>query len=265
MPVAKVHRISAASPDDVSGIEDPRSRPAASIPRACSPCSARPRSNGLGQRLRARLRGIRAEARCSRRHLGRELRRENSACVMSGGTEGGHVAPLDGVRAGRPKARGPRSPALALRPRPHRRRCRPEHLGRLPQADMVAEALRAAMRDAKIDDSAAVHFVQVKCPLLTGARCRSRSARRGRRHTKDTLKSMNLSRAASALGAARSRSARSISSKLSDAQIGSDWTIWSGRGELLGRRRAAGARGRRHGHVLPAWSGPLAHRPCCDG
>jgi cyanuric acid amidohydrolase len=56
------------------------------------------------------------------------------------------------------------------------------------------------MRDAGIVDLADVHFVQIKCPLLTA---RSRRRSRGARlddATRDTLKSMGLSRAASALG-----------------------------------------------------------------
>src|SRR5260370_40721268 len=83
---------------------------------------------------------------------------------MSGGTEGA-MAPhwLVFERAG---GDGTAGPSLAIGrattpPLPF------EHLGRLPQVDQVAAAVRAAMRDAGIDDAADVHFVQGKCPLLT--------------------------------------------------------------------------------------------------
>ena len=47
-----------------------------------------------------------------------------------------------------------------------------------------------------------MHFVQVKCPLLTVARVAEADSRGAGVATRDTLKSMGLSRAASALGVA---------------------------------------------------------------
>ena len=43
----------------------------------------------------------------------------------------------------------------------------PEEIGRLPMVEKVADAVRAAMRSAGIDDPADVHYVQTKTPLLT--------------------------------------------------------------------------------------------------
>jgi cyanuric acid amidohydrolase len=43
----------------------------------------------------------------------------------------------------------------------------PEDIGRPAMVEKVAEAVRAAMRDAGIDDLADVHYVQTKTPLLT--------------------------------------------------------------------------------------------------
>jgi barbiturase len=43
----------------------------------------------------------------------------------------------------------------------------PEDIGRPAMVEKVAEAVRAAMRDAGIDDPADVHYVQTKTPLLT--------------------------------------------------------------------------------------------------
>jgi cyanuric acid amidohydrolase len=185
------------------------------------------------------------------RHLGPELAAK-ICLVMSGGTEGG-MSPHWTVFE-RAEGEGSGKPALALG-RAHTEPLRPEYLGRLPQADMVAEAVRAAMRDAAIDDPAAVHFVQVKCPLLTVARVADAEARGATVATKDTLKSMNLSRAASALGVALALG-EIDRGKLSDAQIGNDWNIWSGRAscsagvELLGHEVVVMG-------MSSAWSGPL--------
>jgi cyanuric acid amidohydrolase len=43
----------------------------------------------------------------------------------------------------------------------------PEDIGRPAMVEKVAEAVRAAMRDAGIDDPKDVHYVQTKTPLLT--------------------------------------------------------------------------------------------------
>ena len=121
---------------------------------------------------------------------------------------------------------------------------------------MVADAVRAAMRDAAIDDPAAVHFVQVKCPLLTVARVAEAEARGVAVATKDTLKSMNLSRAASALGVALALG-EIDPRKLCDDQIGNDWSLWSGRAscsagvELLGHEVVVMG-------MSAAWSGLLS-------
>ena len=58
------------------------------------------------------------------------------------------------------------------------------------------------MADAQIADAADVHFVQIKCPLLTAQRIAEAEARGQTVATRDTLKSMGLSRAASSLGVA---------------------------------------------------------------
>src|SRR3546814_4481936 len=50
-------------------------------------------------------------------------------------------------------------------------------LGCRAQAELVADGVRAAMRDAAIDDPADVHFVQIKCPLLTAQRIDAADAR----------------------------------------------------------------------------------------
>ena len=61
-----------------------------------------------------------------------------------------------------------------------------EEIGRAPQIAATASAVTAAMADAGIVSPADVHFVQIKCPLLTKERieeaARRGAARRDRRH-----------------------------------------------------------------------------------
>ncbi|GJD52551.1 Cyanuric acid amidohydrolase [Methylobacterium crusticola] len=120
------------------------------------------------------------------------------AMVMSGGTEGGlspHWLVLSAVEE--PHGTGPalaigqaRTPVLA-----------PEDLGRRAQVESVAAGVRAAMAQAGLRPGE-VAYVQVKCPLLTSARIAEALARGREPATRDTLRSMGLSRGASALGAA---------------------------------------------------------------
>lgn len=78
----------------------------------------------------------------------------------------------------------------------------PHELGRAAQVDATAEAVREAMREAGIDTAADVHFVQVKCPLLTSSAVQ-RSVDTGLEPvTRDTYESMGYSRGASSLGIA---------------------------------------------------------------
>jgi cyanuric acid amidohydrolase len=126
------------------------------------------------------------------------------AFVMSGGTEGvlsPHITvftrtpPAEGhaVRAGRKRL----SIGIA-----HTRDFLPEELGRQPQIGETAAAVGKAMADAGIEDAADVHFVQVKCPLLTSERVDAAKARHAGTVTKNAYGSMGYSRGASALGVA---------------------------------------------------------------
>ena len=46
----------------------------------------------------------------------------------------------------------------------------PEELGTIVQVELVADAVRNAMAAAEITSTDDVHYVQVKCPLLTSER-----------------------------------------------------------------------------------------------
>jgi cyanuric acid amidohydrolase len=78
----------------------------------------------------------------------------------------------------------------------------PEEIGRMAQVDETATAVRAAMIDARIDSSADVHFVQIKCPLLTSDRIEAAHGRGRKTATTSAYGSMGYSRGASALGVA---------------------------------------------------------------
>ncbi len=72
----------------------------------------------------------------------------------------------------------------------------------MSQVAVTAAAVRTAMDRAKITQADDVHWVQVKCPLLTGERIDEAERRGARPATTDTYASMGLSRGAAALGVA---------------------------------------------------------------
>lgn len=78
----------------------------------------------------------------------------------------------------------------------------PEEVGKTTQVFLVAEAVREAMKDAMIESVEDVHYVQVKCPLLTSQRINEAVARGKTVVVNDTVKSMGYSNGASGLGIA---------------------------------------------------------------
>ncbi len=222
MPTAKVHRISAAAPDDVSGIE--AAIKAGRIdPAGVIAVLAKTEGNGLVNDFSRGL-GTTHLTLLFRRYLPVEAA-DRICLVMSGGTEGG-MAP-HWVVLERSEAGGGPSPALAIG-RAHTPPLPFEQLGRLFEVEQVAKGVLAAMQDAGIADVADVHFVQIKCPLLTAHRIGEADARGVKVATRDTLKSMGLSRAASALGAAVALG-EIDRAKISDSDIGTNFDLWSGR------------------------------------
>jgi cyanuric acid amidohydrolase len=123
------------------------------------------------------------------------------AMIMSGGTEGG-LSPhflVFAIRAGGVPRPGRKALAIGTA---HTEALPPEDIGRAPQAIAVAAAVRAAMQRAAIEQPADVHWVQVKCPLLTSERVADAAMRGAPAATTDTYASMGLSRGAAALGVA---------------------------------------------------------------
>ncbi|WP_099558968.1 ring-opening amidohydrolase [Hartmannibacter diazotrophicus] len=162
-------------------------------------------------------------------HVGAE-RLDEISMVMSGGTEGA-LSPHMLVLERRENGSGP-SPALAIGST-RTADLAFEHLGRREQVLMVADGVRAAMADAGFTDPADVHFVQIKCPLLTAERIAEAEARGASVATRDTLKSMGLSRGASALGVALALGEIDETSIGNDV-IGRDMSVFSSRASTSG-------------------------------
>ena len=248
MPAAKVHRISASAPNDASGI-------AAAIgegridPKGIVAILGKTEGNG---NVNDFTRGFATQSLMLmlEKHLGARAR--EVCLVMSGGTEGAMAPHWTVFERGEGSGRGP---ALAIG-RAHTPALKPEQLGRVAQVDQVADGVRAAMADAQIADPAGVHFVQIKCPLLTAQRIGEAMSRGETVATHDTLKSMGLSRGASALGVAVALG-EIAPGAIADAIIGTDASLWSGRASA-----SAGIELMNHEIVVlgmsQAWSGPLA-------
>jgi cyanuric acid amidohydrolase len=187
---------------------------------------------------------------CSPREAG-----DRVSLIMSGGTEGG-LSPhflVFSVVASATLTDGSSRLAIGTA---HTRDILPEEIGRLAQVEATAAAVREAMRDAALSDVNAVHFVQIKCPLLTSARI-AEAAGRGRTVvTEDAYASMGLSRGASALGVALALGEIEADA-LSDGAVGNDLALWSSRASA-----SAGIELMRSEIVImgnsPAWGGDLA-------
>ena len=148
------------------------------------------------------------------------------AFVMSGGTEGvlsPHFTVFTRRAGGTPQA-GVKRLAVGIG---FTRDFLPEEMGRMAQVHATASAVADAMRDAGIGDIADVHFVQIKCPLLTAAKIAAARARGTEPATHDTYESMGASRGASALGAALALG-EVAAGALNDAAICRDWSLHSG-------------------------------------
>jgi cyanuric acid amidohydrolase len=126
------------------------------------------------------------------------------AFVMSGGTEGvlsPHITVFtrQDVVDGQPNGISGKHLSIGMA---HTRDFLPEELGRSAHIQETAKAVAAAMADAGIPDPQDVHFVQIKCPLLTSDRIEAAAARGCKTVTNSAYGSMAYSRGASALGVA---------------------------------------------------------------
>ena len=218
---AYVHRIATRGPDDVDGLEAMIA--AGRIdPNAIVAIFGKTEGNGCVNDF-TRGFATRALKDALRRHAPAEA--ADAVCiVMSGGTEGAlspHILVLEARATDEPAQKGALAVGRARTPR-----LANEALGRLAQVDMVAEVDARGLSVA----------------------------------TRDTLKSMGLSRAASALGVGVALGEIDRAS-LSEAAIGRDWSLYSERASA-----SAGVELTDHEIVVigaaPGWSGPLRVAHC---
>jgi cyanuric acid amidohydrolase len=147
------------------------------------------------------------------------------AFIMSGGTEG-VMTPHANIFAVQ-ESNAPAKPGKRLAAGiAFTRDFLPEELGRMAMVNEVARAVTEAMADAGITDPTDVHFVQIKCPLLTGERIEEAYGRGNDVATTDTYKSMGYSRGASALGTAVALGELKLE-QISDEKITHDWSLYS--------------------------------------
>lgn len=158
--------------------------------------------------------------RCSPADVGQRV-----ALVMSGGTEG-VLSPHFTVFTRRPVARAAGAGKRLVVGVAHTRAFLPEEIGRVAQIHATADAVAAAMADAGIDALADVHFVQIKCPLLTAAKVNDALQRGETPVTHDPYESMACSRGASALGVAVALGEVDRAAA-TDAAVLSDWSLYS--------------------------------------
>jgi cyanuric acid amidohydrolase len=257
---AYVTRLAARSPDDIAVIQNAIDSGEIE-PNSIVTILGKTEGNGCVNDF-TRAFAVRALRDLLAAHVGRS-KAEQIAMVMSGGTEG-CLSPHWIVFEARETNEAPRGMALALGVA--RTPELPfEHLGRRGQVQMVAEAVRAAMQDAGIKDPKNCHYVQVKCPLLTSERIQEVALRNKTVSVQDTLKSMSVSRAASALGVALALEESSLDT-IHDDMIGIDLGVYSNRAGS-----SAGVELNDHEIMVAGmsdeWSGPLAidHTVMTDG
>jgi cyanuric acid amidohydrolase len=107
----------------------------------------------------------------------------------------------------------------------HTRDFLPEEIGRKVQIEETANAVHLAMRDAGIEDPHDVHFVQIKCPLLTSERIEAALHRGHKTVTTSAYSSMGYSRGASALGVARALG--EIEAEIAEDRVLKNWELFS--------------------------------------
>jgi barbiturase len=119
--------------------------------------------------------------------------------VWSGGCDG-VITPHATVFAKTPKS-GPASASRLTIGTALSKELLPEDIGRPAMVEKVADAVKAAMRDAGISDAKDVHYVQTKTPLLTIDSVRD-AEKRGKHVACEVHDSMGVSNGTTALGIA---------------------------------------------------------------
>jgi cyanuric acid amidohydrolase len=226
--IVDVIRIPTKGPGDVSGLAG-LIETGAVVPSAILAILGKTEGNG-GVNDFTREYAVAALCNVLAPHLGLPAPQveERIAFVMSGGTEGvlsPHITVFARSSfAGAGGANGVDGKRLSIGIT-HTRNFLPEEIGRAAQIDETAKAVRAAMQDAGIDDAHDVHFVQIKCPLLTSERVEAALGRGRKPVTTGAYASMGYSRGASALGVALALG--EIDGAACDDQVLKNWDLFS--------------------------------------
>ena len=197
-----VIRIATKGPGDVSGLMDLIASGAIDPKSILAVLGKTEGNGGVNDFTREYAVAALCTALAPRLGLSPEEVEQRIAFVMSGGTEGvlsPHITVFTRREAERPASVSGKRLSIGMA---HTRDFLPEELGRSAQIAETAKAVKAAMEDAGIADPADVHFVQIKCPLLTSDRVEAASARGNKTATTSAYTSMAYSRGASALGVA---------------------------------------------------------------
>lgn len=153
---------------------------------------------------------------------------ERVAFVMSGGCEGiisPHATVFTRRKVDAAPVRGQKRLSVSVA---NTRALLPEEVGAMAQVELIAQAVREALAAADLDSLDDVHYVQVKCPLLTSERINEAKARGKTVATEDTARSMGLANGASALGVALGLG--EIKGPLDPRAIGNDHSLYTLRG-----------------------------------
>lgn len=226
MQKVKVFRIATGSPDDISGLKELIEN---KVIKANEIIAVLGKTEGNGC-VNDFTRGFASQTIAF--YLAEELNisvkevKEKIALVMSGGTEGVMAPHLTVFVKEEVESKGYNEKRLAAGIA-FTRNFLPEEIGRMEQVREVARAVKDAMADAHIEDVNDVHFVQIKCPLLTAERMEDAAKRGYDVAVNDTYKSMAYSRGASALGVALALGEIS-EEELSNEVICHNWDIYSG-------------------------------------
>ncbi|MCR3905434.1 MAG: ring-opening amidohydrolase [Tenericutes bacterium] len=147
------------------------------------------------------------------------------AFVMSGGTEG-VMSPHATVFTKQDVSGNKRKDKSLVASSGYTRDFLPEEIGTVAMVEEVARVVKELMNDAGLESADDVHFVQIKCPLLTSERIKDASKRGKSVVVTDTYKSMGYSRGASALGVALALN-EIPKDKITEDVICKDWSLYS--------------------------------------
>ena len=198
-----VHKIATKGPGDVSGLMNLIGSGAIDPASILAILGKTEGNGGVNDFTREYAVAALCSALAPKLDLSAEAVEQRIAFVMSGGTEGvlsPHITVFTRQQVQQQPA-GISGKRLSIG-MAHTRDFLPEELGRSAQITETAKAVTAAMADAGIADPADVHFVQIKCPLLTSERVEAAAARGNKTATTSAYSSMAYSRGASALGVA---------------------------------------------------------------